>query len=65
MGCKGACMGPVCGVYWKLYDRAEEQANKGDSTLGVGKRMKGLDAWWHFPVHIIEMWCEGRRSSLL
>lgn len=64
-GCKGACMGPDCGVYRKLYSWAEEHINKGDSTLGVGKRMKGLDAWWHFPAYIVEMWCEGRNSSLL
>lgn len=64
-GCKGTCMGPVCGLYGELYGGTEEPVNKGHSALGVRKRMKGLDCWWHFAVHVLEMWSEGRTSSLL
>lgn len=27
------------------YGRAEEQVNKGDSAIGLGKRIKEVDAW--------------------
>lgn len=35
--CKVTCTGPVSAV----YGRTEEQVNKGDSTIGLGKRIRG------------------------